>query len=290
MENNLNIDGHINEFNQLLNSYEKKFPHSWIFFGPKGSGKYNTFLNFVKTIYLNKKNYLQNLFEINGDDDNALIDDVRNLISKSSLTNSNSSKLKSFFVIKNAESLNFNSLNALLKTIEEPPINTIIIIITNNLKKMPRTIISRCVCLYFNPLNSSEFNLINRNDSKKDENFRISNFNPKVYKLIKTSKGEIIKDKVNNIIMRKEFNSNEINDFYDEINNDYENNFELTISVIFDYLKNKFTNNFDNSYEIKKILICLNTIQKIFNQNLNVDKKKILNFIFSEIFNLKINK
>ena len=37
---------------------------------------------------------------------------------------------------------------------------------------------------------------------------------------------------------------------------------------------------------MQKILIYLNTIQKIFNQELNIDKK-IFNFIFSEFFNLK---
>ncbi len=150
----LDIYGHINEFNQLLNAYKKKFPHSWIFFGPKGSGKYKILLEFIKNIYKNNKSYLQNIFEINGNDDCALIDDVRRIISQTSLTNSSDSDLKSFFIINNAEFLNFNSLNALLKTIEEPPKNTIIIIITNNLKKIPKTITSRCMHLYFNPMNS----------------------------------------------------------------------------------------------------------------------------------------
>ncbi len=289
MENCLNFNGHENEFNQLLNSYSKKFPHSWIFFGPKGSGKYKTFLKFVEKIYANKKNYLQNLFEINGDDDSAFIESIRDLISQSLLTNSNDYKFKSFFVINNAELLNFNSMNALLKTIEEPPKNTVIIIITNNLKKIPKTIISRCNSLYFNPFNSSEFYSLrkNKDDLNKHSEFKISNFNPNVFKLINTPEGKIIKEKTMEIIISKDFDSKKINSLMKQISKDFENNFQLILNILFDYLKNRFLENFNNLYDAKKILIYLNTIQKIFSQELNIDKKKILNFIFSEFFNLK---
>ena len=81
MENCLNFNGHENEFNQLLNSYSKKVPDILgFFFGPKGSGKYKTFLKFVEKIYANKKNYLQNLFEINGDDDSAFIEKILGIL------------------------------------------------------------------------------------------------------------------------------------------------------------------------------------------------------------------
>ena len=72
-----------------------------------------------------------------------------------------------------------------------------------------------------------------------------------------------------------------------QISKDFENNFQLILNILFDYLKNRFVKNFNNLYDAKKILIYLNTIQKIFSQELNIDKKKILNFIFSEFFNLK---
>ena len=80
---------------------------------------------FFKKIY-DKKNYAQFVYEINGDDNLALIDDVRKIINQSFLTNSINNS-KTFLVIKNLELLNINSKNALLKTIEEPPNNTILI-------------------------------------------------------------------------------------------------------------------------------------------------------------------
>ena len=45
----------------------------------------------------------------------------------------------------------------MLKTIEEPPQNTLIILITHDLKKLPKTIISRCINIKFNKLKKKEF-------------------------------------------------------------------------------------------------------------------------------------
>ena len=67
-----------------------------------------------------------------------MIEDVRNLINQSYLTNSSSNKYKTFVIVNNFELLNINSSTALLKTIEEPPNNTIIVIITHNLKLIPK--------------------------------------------------------------------------------------------------------------------------------------------------------
>ena len=49
-----------------------------------------------------------------------------------------------FILIDNIEFLNTNSLNALLKTLEEPSANTIFILIHNNKKILP-TLLSRCI-------------------------------------------------------------------------------------------------------------------------------------------------
>ena len=55
------------------------------------------------------------------------------------------------------ETLNINCISALLKTIEEPPENTVIIILTHNLRNIPKTIQSRCLKLKFNPLDCKIF-------------------------------------------------------------------------------------------------------------------------------------
>ena len=80
-----------------------------------------------------------------------MVDDVRLLRNQINLTNANENQ-NCFVIIDNADSLNFNSYNAMLKTIEDPPSNTIIIIISHNIKKIPKTISSRCIKLDFKPL------------------------------------------------------------------------------------------------------------------------------------------
>ncbi len=52
-------------------------------------------------------------------------------------------------VIYPAEDLNKNSANALLKFLEEPPAQTLIILISHDISKLPATIRSRCVRLNF---------------------------------------------------------------------------------------------------------------------------------------------
>ena len=59
------------------------------------------------------------------------------------------SKNKILF-IDGAESLTISSQNALLKTLEEPPQNTYIIIQSNRFKCLNQTIYSRCQLIYFN--------------------------------------------------------------------------------------------------------------------------------------------
>ncbi|HNQ42897.1 MAG TPA: DNA polymerase III subunit delta' [Candidatus Cloacimonadota bacterium] len=55
-------------------------------------------------------------------------------------------------IIENADMMNTATANAFLKTLEEPPPNTLIILITERLPMMLPTILSRCQPLYFKPL------------------------------------------------------------------------------------------------------------------------------------------
>ncbi len=55
-------------------------------------------------------------------------------------------------LIKEAEKMNQEAANALLKSLEEPPSYTIFILITQNLSQLLPTIISRCQPVRFNPI------------------------------------------------------------------------------------------------------------------------------------------
>ena len=146
------IIGHNEQLKILNESYHVQFPHAWIFNGIKGIGKYSTAVSFIRSVCKIKGSNTQNFFEINSEENPVLVDDIRLLINQINLTNANENQ-NCFIIIDNANSLNFNSYNAMLKTIEDPPSNTIIIFISHDIKRIPKTIASRCIKLDFKPLN-----------------------------------------------------------------------------------------------------------------------------------------
>lgn len=65
-----------------------------------------------------------------------------------------------FLILNHAENMNSESSNALLKTLEEPPENTHIILVTSNLNEILPTIKSRCVKIRFKPLAPEDVELL----------------------------------------------------------------------------------------------------------------------------------
>lgn len=166
--NQLNLYGYNKIFNDFKLLYKNnKLPNTILLSGAKGSGK-STFLfhfiNFLlsenedlKYLYDNYKinagnssfNLVQNgthsnfflLDSINSDD--IKIDQVRKLIKFVSKTTFY--KGIKIVLIDNAENLNINSSNALLKSIEEPNPETFFFIVNNDSYNIPYTLKSRCV-------------------------------------------------------------------------------------------------------------------------------------------------
>jgi len=78
-----------------------------------------------------------------------VVDQVRNLIAALNLTNSFSSRKAA--LIHPAEAMNTNAANALLKTLEEPPGDAILVLVSHDAARLPATIRSRCQGLYVRP-------------------------------------------------------------------------------------------------------------------------------------------
>lgn len=57
-------------------------------------------------------------------------------------------------IIRQSHKLNLSAANALLKTLEEPPQNTVLILTCENMSKLPEPVVSRCFKVHFNPLSS----------------------------------------------------------------------------------------------------------------------------------------
>ncbi len=107
--------------------------------------KKNCFINPNNRSYkltINKSN--PNLFLVDADSEKKNIDinQIRDLIVK--LNKSSFNNKPRFVLIDNIEYLNINSINALLKILEEPNDNIIFILINNNKKVLP-TLLSRCI-------------------------------------------------------------------------------------------------------------------------------------------------
>ena len=82
------------------------------------------------------------------------------------------------FIIKEADRMNEEASNCLLKTLEEPPASTIIILIANSLTPVKETIKSRCQIIRFHPIPAHiiEDQLIKRFDADTSKVGWISRF------------------------------------------------------------------------------------------------------------------
>ena len=155
----------INEFVQLYNA--NNLPNKILLSGQKGLGKSTLayhLINYVlsknekypydideleinpqnqsfKTI-LNKSNPNFFLIDISNEKKTIDINQVRNLINN--LNQSSFNDKPRFVLIDNIEFLNINSINALLKILEEPSSNVHFILVNNNKKILP-TLSSRCI-------------------------------------------------------------------------------------------------------------------------------------------------
>ena len=160
-------------FLNFVNLYKKnKLPNKIYFSGPKGIGK-STFayhlINYIfsideefiydlekmeinssnKSYKLVSTNSHPNFYLIDVFDDKKVIEisqirEMINYANKSSFNNK-----EKIILIDNAENLNTNSSNALLKMIEEPNNKVFFILILDNSKKISETLKSRCIKFNF---------------------------------------------------------------------------------------------------------------------------------------------
>ena len=166
--NQLSLFGHHNDLQNFINLYlDKRLPNKILLSGEKGIGKstlgyhlVNFILSTDEDLSYDVKNFLinpenksfkliinksnPNFISIDVIDDKKSIDinQIRNLIS--TLNKSSFNNKPRFVLIDNIELLNINSVNALLKILEEPNDNIYFILINNNKKILP-TLKSRCL-------------------------------------------------------------------------------------------------------------------------------------------------
>ena len=80
------------------------------------------------------------------------VDDIRHQLNQDIVIKPYSSKYK-IYIVDEAEKMNTQAQNALLKTIEEPPVYAIILLLTTNADAFLPTILSRCITLNLKSVN-----------------------------------------------------------------------------------------------------------------------------------------
>lgn len=125
----------------LRTEFKDNLPHAFLFLGPKGVGKHDLAKEFVEKIFQPTK-LLPEIFEYDFIASPS-IEDLRDIINFSSLT---SAKSKKVFILNNFELASVGSVNSLLKTLEEPSVSSMFVIISNSNTVLP-TIKSRCISI-----------------------------------------------------------------------------------------------------------------------------------------------
>ena len=166
---NTSIYGYKYFFNEIIQLYNnRKMPNKILLSGKKGSGK-STFAYHLVNFFLSKDEELKydlienkinsenksfKLLQNNSHPNFYLIDllaekkniDVAQIRGMISYTNKSTfNNQDRFIMIDNVEYLNKNSINALLKIIEEPNENIYFILIANSQKNILPTLKSRCI-------------------------------------------------------------------------------------------------------------------------------------------------
>ena len=183
---NTKIYGMKKFFNEIITLYnDEKMPNKILLSGKRGSGKSTLAYHLINYILSKEEEFKYDLNNFNINPENKsfklllnkthpnfyLIDllsekkniDVTQIREMITYTNKSSFNNKErFILIDNVENLNKNSINALLKIIEEPNENVFFILINNNEKNILPTLRSRCLTFKINFSFEKSVNIANQ--------------------------------------------------------------------------------------------------------------------------------
>ncbi len=175
----------------------RDFVHAYLFIGPKGTNKNITADFFSQIIFCGENskkeivpcNQCEHCRQVklgihpdlyilkkNADSKNITIEQIRELIQRLSLRSM--SAQHKVVIVHEAETMNEEAANALLKSLEEPAGNTIFILTAEHKDFLPATVVSRCQIVQFAHIGKKELTnylLIKKLNSEQIENiYRIT--------------------------------------------------------------------------------------------------------------------
>lgn len=158
----------MDERERLTKAYQSnKLSHAYLFEGDDGQTMQQVAIDFTKLILCNQDNQCQLKVETFNHPDFMYISSEENTIKKDQieqlLHHMNQLPIEGdykVYIIESFEKLTIQGENSILKFLEEPPENTIAILLTTKPEQILDTIHSRCQHVYFKPINKANF--INR--------------------------------------------------------------------------------------------------------------------------------
>ena len=173
MQNFQKILGHEDILTYMQNAIKQdKVSHAYIFEGEKGAGKKFLAKLFAQTLQCEKKgsepcqechsckqtesgNQPDIIWVTHEKATSVGVEDIRRQVNSDMAIRPYSSPYK-IYIIPEAEKMTVQAQNALLKTIEEPPVYGIVILLAETIGMLLPTIHSRCVTLKLRPVRDSQ--------------------------------------------------------------------------------------------------------------------------------------
>ena len=281
----IELDKEFELFKKLF--VKNMLPKIILFSGEKGNGKF-TLINHLMHYYFDNDNYdinnkviikknkfftkyfenlFPNIFYLEGSNfKNMKIEEIRSLkqqLNKTSLVNK-----KRFIILDDVETFNIQSLNALLKTLEEPSKENYFFLINNKTRPLLSTIKSRSI----------EFKLILDSKKKKFITSSLLEYFNQVegvdQRLINISPGNFLKFNYicnnYNINLEDNFLTN-LNILLNVYKKEKDSFYKYSIFLLTEYLiqKMRFNKEFDNDKIIEKRSFLVKNLNDFFLYNLN---------------------
>ena len=294
MENST-VFGHDKQLEILKRNFNKPYHNPFLIFGSEGIGKKMIVRNLIQwhLSLLNLKNIRKKIksfvFEYN-EEKNMVMEDVRNLINETFLSNF-SDKFYKYLIIDNFETLNINSKNALLKTLEEPPKMIAIFLIAHNLNTLPKTIISRSNILKFDNLNKKDFfSFLNLKQYKLEDNekiyaFEFCNGSPGFFNYLYDKDGTfLITRKIIDILNDDNLDFNKLKKFIENYSDNISIVTKFVKRYVFNIAKNLLIKNFESFDVQSNILRYFECLKLNIDNVLNIDVNNEVSLIFINFF------
>ena len=284
--------GYNDEFNLLTSLYKKNnFPNKLIFKGKKGIGKCTFAYHLINFIFsknenfpydiekraININNYSHKLVDNNVHPNFYLIEikenkktidisQIREMLNFSNKTSMSDSE--KIVLIDNAEFLNLNSANSLLKILEEPNENLFFILIHNSKDNIFETIKSRCLTFNLNLNYSNKNKIINLITNNKVNLNDLNNYYSTPGEVINLynfcEENKIILDDIKIEILLKKIKENKMLINYLYVNENISNLLEI-------YIHKKFLNSTFNIKHYNLYSSFLNKIKYFKTYNLDIE-------------------